>query len=126
MNHGIGSIKRQAGGRGLFAEVGLDVEPSERSVFSIDLDADSQGGATSYYPTIQAAITFAEEKALFVLKRSDLFNLQVTLRRLIVTAADTTATAVFYATLLAIEDALEIEIPDAEVEWSSRELKLKF
>ena len=126
MSHGTGSIKRQAGGRGLFAEVGLEVEPSERSEFSIDLDADSRGGESTYFATIQAAITFAEEKALFVLKRSEFFNLRITLRRLIVSTVDTTATAVFYATLLAIENALEIEIPDSEVDWGNRELKLKF
>ncbi|MFY0535456.1 hypothetical protein [Nannocystis pusilla] len=38
----------------------------------------------------------------------------------------TTAPLVFYATLLALEEALEIEIPDVKLDWRTLELRLKF
>ena len=125
MNRGIGRIKRQAAGRGLFAEVSLEVTPNKRSAFGVNLE-DGSTTDTKYIPTIQSAITFAEEKSFFKLKRQDLFNLSVTLTRLVTSDVDTTCTAVFYATILAVEDALKITIPDVEPIWIQRELKLTF
>jgi hypothetical protein len=126
MKRGTGSIKRATGGRCLFAVIALDVELTARSSFTVDLEEDAQGWERAYLPTIQAAVGFAAEKILFKLQRQDLFNLSVTLKRVVVTAADSTCTAVFYATLLAVEDALEIKIPDVEPNWTERELKIKF
>ncbi len=126
MKRGTGSIKRASAGRCIFAEVTLEVEPHERSTFLVDLEENTEGWDKTYLSTIQAAVTFAKEKTLRILGREDLFNVSVTLRRLVVTHADTTSTAVFYATLLAIQDALDIEIPDVEADWRNRELRIKF
>ena len=110
----------------MFAKIVVEAVPSDVRSFKFDIDEDLRGIDTHYASTIQAAIRLAEEKWLFRLDRNDLARLDVVIKELVIAPADTTCMAVFYATLLALGEALGAEVPDVDVDWSERELKLKF
>ena len=126
MKRGRGIVRRQAGGRGLFAEVVLEAEPGDRRAWAIELEENADGRELDYEHTLRAAVTLVEEKARSGLRRPELGRLRVTLRKLVATTADTTCTAVFLAAVRALEDALDIEVPDIEPDWAARELRIRF
>jgi hypothetical protein len=123
---GRGRIRRELGSHWFWVDLTLEAGPAERHSFTIDLEEPAGGWDDAYAGTIDAAVRFAEEKALFRLGRGDLAELHVSLRRLSASHVGTTAPLVFYATLLALEETLEISIPDVKLDWRTLELRLKF
>lgn len=129
MKRGTGIVKKSSCGRGLFAKVALEIESAEKFSFQIDIDENPQKTFQQdviYLTAIEAAIILAQEKLFLVEHRTDLSKMSFSLKNLETTFSDTTFTTVLYATLLAIEDALDITIPDITADWENRELGLKF
>ncbi|MCY0992941.1 hypothetical protein OV203_37720 [Nannocystis sp. ILAH1] len=123
---GRGRLHRELGRHHFSVDLTLEAGPAERHTFEVDLEEAAGGWDATYAATIDAAVRFAEEKARSRLHRTDLDPLHVCVKKLVVTRFATTAPLVFYATLLALEEALEIEIPDVKLDWRTLELRLKF
>lgn len=122
---GRGRVQRELGRHWFYVDLSLEVRPAERHAFTVELEEPAGGWEVAHGSTIEAAVRFVEEKALYRLGRVDLGALAVTLKRVSTSSRGTTAPLVFYATLLALEEALELKVPDFKMDWETLELRLK-
>lgn len=117
---GEGIIKKQSSGRGLFAIVKLSVCEND-SQNSVQFNCiPKHHGSSKCFPVIESAVIIYLEKT----KRFQKF--EISIEEVAITAANSTYSALFYATIIALEDAFKESVDGIRAKWEQRLMEIEF
>src|SRR6266436_9547137 len=122
-DQGKGRLARQLGGKGAFAEVVLELEPSKTLSISFDeCDASDRHSEIHYAVAVSFGIRFALEKLTFMERHSQSYHVRVLCIRTML--VDSTESFVAYAAAKAVYAALGRSDEPMETDMERRAIVL--